>query len=1143
MKKLQRLILVQFYLYDAEELPIGGHAAFLGQNGSGKTSVLDAIQIAMLGAHGNYLAFNTQSVGSHGSGRRNPRSVRDYCLGVVDDTGEAGGQMDRKRDNALTYVTLVFEDDVTFEATSIGVCIRASADRLGHEVLGMYVLPGLKLSLSDHLERGEAEDLPLHWPDFEAAVRAQFSAMRRTPFFTTQPMSYIGEMLHALQPKAKSINVRDYLKVFQKSVRLRNIESVDVFVRDYVVEPQSIDRRRARIQIEHFKELNDVLDRVKQQIEDLSVIETGYANVRKYVVRAVTIKALASIYAADERQHEYRKKNNSIRNLFKDRHTAKSTNSLLLEQVNGAKQSYDTAQEALLTKPGAQVLKEKLALKDAHELNFSNGCRRIRSDMTRIAGAIHDLARHKALPDRQHEIKGADQNLAHQSNRFEQGHIRGIAESLATATSLLKECTPALEHAEIAAKNGEEVAQGILSSLMGQVKNAEKDGAPINDDVARIIQRLSEFGIEADPVCSLVLITDAAWQPAIETYLKTNRESLVVSEGREREAISIIRALPERDNPFAAKVIQPYHLRDHRWDESDMQLVGNLLVSENKVALTYLRSLLGSMRCVQTEDELEKNSRALTLDGMLSANFTTSRMRLYSPDKLLFGKRLTHVEKMALQTNVAKAIEELAWVESQRKVIEELKNDVLRLGDLDEIQRRVTDDVAQAIKDQTQVFELGELINTMDTGEWGQLKEEVRSKKELWEQIDQEQRRKENELAGIETKLRGMIPELFSSRKLRNEAMISLEITLKSEDVDEMVLERVRGDIEVAAPQGSYADWIRLCQNRIDVAERNADDAKLEAIQPFQRYLDKHGISLGRELISWRNALVWVQGEAQRLIDTELVEREEQVKAARERAEEAFRNDIAVRMRESIIQMNTTIADINKTLTVCPCFSNGEKYKFQVNTADTHKALHDYIVKVGTDAELDMHSLGDQTHQVIMKLLDDSGTDARDDNPLDDYRTLFNFDLVISRSGRKDTVLSKRLGVGSNGEHLAPFYVIAGAAMTAAYRIDSGKPNTGAGLMLLDEAFYGMDQQNSLAAGRFLNSIGLQMIMAAPEADHSKLAPMLDTIFEINRFEMDVFIDPIKVKEPTRRLLTSDMPSEHPDLVTQMIEAMQTEPI
>ncbi len=65
------------------------------------------------------------------------------------------------------------------------------------------------------------------------------------------------------------------------------------------------------------------------------------------------------------------------------------------------------------------------------------------------------------------------------------------------------------------------------------------------------------------------------------------------------------------------------------------------------------------------------------------------------------------------------------------------------------------------------------------------------------------------------------------------------------------------------------------------------------------------------------------------------------------------------------------------------------------------------------------------------------------------------------------------------------------------------------------------------------------MIMAAPEAEHSKLAPALDTIFEINRFDMDIFVEGTKIKEPARALLSSDMPSEHPDLLGKMIETME----
>src|SRR3546814_13990367 len=76
MKKLEKLILVQYFVCEAEEILINGHTAFLGPNGTGKSALLDAIQIAMLGADMNQVRFNVRST------VKDERSLRDYCLGA-----------------------------------------------------------------------------------------------------------------------------------------------------------------------------------------------------------------------------------------------------------------------------------------------------------------------------------------------------------------------------------------------------------------------------------------------------------------------------------------------------------------------------------------------------------------------------------------------------------------------------------------------------------------------------------------------------------------------------------------------------------------------------------------------------------------------------------------------------------------------------------------------------------------------------------------------------------------------------------------------------------------------------------------------------------------------------------------------------
>src|SRR5690606_5133326 len=72
-------------------------------------------------------------------------------------------------------------------------------------------------------------------------------------------------------------------------------------------------------------------------------------------------------------------------------------------------------------------------------------------------------------------------------------------------------------------------------------------------------------------------------------------------------------------------------------------------------ALTYLRRLLGQMRQVDTEEELERYERALTRDGMLSANGGTRRIRLVPSSEWVLGGRISSEEREALRAEVSEA--------------------------------------------------------------------------------------------------------------------------------------------------------------------------------------------------------------------------------------------------------------------------------------------------------------------------------------------------------------------------------------------------------------------------------------------------------------------------------------------------------
>lgn len=77
MKLLENIALVQFFLYEAKDLETGINTAFLGPNGTGKSALLDAIQVVMLAADGNRTHFNAASEGKKRSRKRSLATLNE----------------------------------------------------------------------------------------------------------------------------------------------------------------------------------------------------------------------------------------------------------------------------------------------------------------------------------------------------------------------------------------------------------------------------------------------------------------------------------------------------------------------------------------------------------------------------------------------------------------------------------------------------------------------------------------------------------------------------------------------------------------------------------------------------------------------------------------------------------------------------------------------------------------------------------------------------------------------------------------------------------------------------------------------------------------------------------------------------------
>jgi uncharacterized protein YPO0396 len=1128
MKQLERIVLVQFFLHDASEFDVNGNTAFVGPNGTGKTAMLDAVQIAMLGAHRNYLKFNAQA-----AGKGPKRSIRDYCLGFFKPEGDKALKVRNRRDQADTYITLVFRDHTTGDVVSAGVALSASVGRPEHDVEGLFVVPGVSLMIGDHVESEGGVDVPLRWADFEQRLRGKAKAAGRTATITDRPETYLRELLFALGARSRNIDQREFLKAFRKSVALRDIENVNDFVRDFLIDAPSIDKNRALQQVEELTRLNNLLAEVKLRIGDLSELQKLYEGIASAHRRVAALDTLEAIYQLEQSTDAVVQAEEEIEEKTAEKQVA-AERKLAVEQEQRLKGAEVESLKATLREDANQrdkAAKEQVlaSFKQTQQERIKG----IRDTISKIGKALQVLAALPLLSSRKSAFDRSWTDLKAAIEALATGQTVSLSGSVSKALELLAAAVPELEQARRAADTKLQLAEKDYQNTQGRVLNLRRGGIELDEDANRAILLLDHHKILATPVCSLVRVSDTAWQPAIEGFLKGNRESLIVTAGREDDAIDVLRKLPERQRLYKARVVQPHHFRSQEWRDSKNELVGTLIVGENETAVSYIRFLFGGMRRVKDTAELRLHSRALTIDGMLSANGSTQAIRLVRPDELMLGRKAGPADETFLKGLLDGASRVLSEAQQAAATIETAYKAWSQIGDPTDLKTRVSEIVTGLTQSFSEINQQAALIDAIDTGHLAEVEQALKLAQARAKKLGDDRDELIEKISKLESALDSAAGRLADQKKICTEMQVAEASRRAHTDYDPILADTLRQEMDVGVDgkERPYSERIADCQVKLKRARERATSTIAHASPKFTSFVDRNSYGLLDERTDWRKALKWIQEEYEHLKGTKLADYEKEAANAKSAAELAFRTDIAVKLRDAIQNMHNNMRDLNGILKTCPTFSNGERYHFDATPASEYKDLYQMIVNAA-----DSFTLGDNdASSTVMKMLETASSSDKERalTPLDDFRLMFNFDLEIKIGDSHAGWLSQRIGPGSTGEHRTPFYVIVGAALAHAYRTDA-RQGGGAALMLVDEAFDAMDEQNSLAAARFLEGLGLQLLMTGPATEVNKLMPVCTRIYDLTRFDMDIFSEVIHLKESARALMTSDFSSEHPELIDAM---------
>ena len=1140
MKRLESVKLVQFLLYEQQEFRLEEITGLFGRNGSGKSSALDAVQIAMMGANKNLMHFNAQAdAKSHQS-----RTLRSYCLGQYGDTIEQCA-----RPQATTYVTLVWRDTETNEPVSMGVCIEASLGNEAEKVLGRYVIRGVELTMSEHLQTVDGTTMPLPWSSFRHRLLEQSKVTGEEPLFD-DGASYVKQVLFMLRGKAGPASYDAFARAFRFALRMSFSKSVDQIVRQDVLEDRPTNIQKFRAIVDSFKAIKGKIEWVQKKIAASKEVAASFAGALVEARRSATWGALSA--SAD---HERVNADNEA--LCAEQQAAVDKASQTIKDSEKAAQDLSDLDERIAHLQRLQEAHSdhRNSVQDAQDREAAQSRLNGRSngytgELATLLRLVNNAGKNELAKDWTLELQACAQRLEAAAKRDgQEGDFEFLQRVLRDLGAVATKAEKALGHQHQEAKAAADATADEVKLAADAVERLRGGHARISDQTQYLINELRDNGLNPQPVCDLVRVTDPEWQPAIEAYLASNVEALLLPEGEEEQAFQIYRGLQGRRAIYGVKIVRASRLRTNTAVQDDM--VAALIEGKNQHAVGYLRSKLGALKRADSGKDALRGERTLTVDGMLTGPGDFERLRLVPHG----GFRIGGADTSALPG---------------------LMKELLRLQ---QIHRQQTGLVAD-------LFSLRASMQGMASQQTARLIE--RSFEMLREAHNDMQVISQRLIASASAEYLDLTNELSKRQKDRPDAdqkRLDAHTAAKlAEQAEKALSERCAASTQALQASAAnlelrradtdlvpdyYSDqWDKLLErfadNYVDMASHSRRQADLCAAA-MNRHISAAQKSLGaylteyREAVSdeisadWRKTKAWMDHSIQRLEATELAEYEAEAEKAYETAQLTFRQDVAVALSSNLRFMRETFERLNKALRSTPAFTNGERYQFIYRMRPDLEPLLKFVNNVA-DFGVDGNLFGDpgSIPELFNDLLRDKMTTGNGavKSPLDDYREFYEFDIRIdtedAQTGTSKRVghLSKRVGPGSGGEHRAPLYVIAGAALSSAYRMDENNQD-GLRLMLLDEAFDKMDPSNIVATMRYLEKLGLQVLLASPGENLPTLTAFLHRYFEIMKDETRhvIQVEEHKVSEAMREQFREDMWEYHPELLEAELLAVRQEPI
>lgn len=1148
--RMVRITLMNWYLFSSEDLDVDAASVMIsGVNGTGKSSIIDAIQTVLSGGNENVLSMNAQSSNS----QKSSRSIQTYALGIVDDQ-ESGGELSACRNESNTYVALTFRrPDGTHYAVGMGFHARSGDSKVNKL---WFVTNGFSLSSVDFLDGNRVMTL--------SDVQRRLKAMDPSVLLAKNAKNFRLDYCQSMSREGAGLQISPdaMWHAIKNGIAYRGEKSISDFISSYILPAENVDINRLHNDYLEHERILKLIEKTEQEIAALNTLLKHYRRYEMLMIDQVCygwVSAEASLQALDLRLEQ---SGNLYQGLGEqlDKLTQRQTEMQSIEvRINRER---DEARDLFINSAESRAIEK-------HDENIRHARERIAGIEERLTAAKQSLARFLNLICPTGLTVDFRNKYDEYYNRLSDiaalsddplipwpSHERQGADILSTIT-VFGTLRDALSEERDNARGHLTEVENELGELLSAVKKLESGETPLSASTDIVIRMFKQYGITAVPVCELCLISEAAWQEGIERYLGRNREALVITDGNYTDALKIYRkAIRDEQNRVSlrgVRLVNPDYDFGYQ-GEPKKGTAASLIKSDNAIALRFLYGLLWSVNLVNTEEELRQEKRAITPDGMVAANGAISGGN--DIRGIMIGAEARRQYALTMKAQIDEATSRLCAqkqeydpIDSFYKIfLSELSNLNHNCCHIDQTyqsllaeqkvirEKNLTIEKIRQSADKSleEAFILAtEVLNKFNAEKTTLAVEKNTIEKQLLE-IENQRPKAEEKIKQIAGKRNEFSAHPLFEPERASKYFEKLAALKNDELQSEQQSDTITGEIMVNEAVELAA------QNHVDSAESSArkagDEARGGKIEFMARFEPANREEL-RELDPYESRKAF-ERHLKYLDDTELVLHRHDAEKACTEMLTTFRADVVSTLQDAFQRMRRTFRMLNEQLKDLPFNNNTYRFVFPVVETKTLKDVHDYVIE---QSRADTEAVGtlfdfSQEHPAI-SVIQDVLTEGRVVE-LSDYRNFFTYDIMAKDlCTGKERRFSNLLSTGSGGEQQSPFYIAFGASFMTAFKVQRrlNQVSAGAVMAIFDEAFSRMDGNNTFAALEFFSQIGLQAFLAAPLDAEVKMGHHVERVITIIRDGQSVFTDSRQINDAGWELLESDNPKRHPELIDAML--------